>query len=345
MPDITVTPELASIIKRERSNVTPRLSAKDLSKDIGKSETYISTLERGNIKNIEQETFVKIFEKIKNGSDDEFSDYLNNILNESLATIKYSKEELEKQKWMKQISLVIRKIPIHPSIVAFIKTSLDELEKTDIDLTNKINENTYFDDKDKYEDNTLYVLDSGWAYKFNISTDIVSKIITRKTKSTNYITMLGIIYNIFLLKGEDDKTASKHAKEFLQKNEFYNLDEIIEARQKQKETNNTNTNSDTSFVVPKYELEFDDSLKNISKYIAKLRDLNIDLAYSVIRTVEDNLTQYNKDHFIDQFYTIPFGKLLNDCSKEQKQEFLNRLFDLIKEIKEKASINNSKDTD
>jgi len=109
MPDISVTLELASIIKRERTNVTPRLSAKDLSKDIGKSETYISTLERGNIKKIDEDTFIQIFKKIKNGSEKEFSDYLNSILNEGLASIELTDEELDKQKWMYQLNYIIRK--------------------------------------------------------------------------------------------------------------------------------------------------------------------------------------------------------------------------------------------
>ncbi|MVX64628.1 hypothetical protein GKZ28_13090 [Clostridium chromiireducens] len=347
MPDITVTPELASIIKRERSNVTPRLSAKDLSTDIGKSETYISTLERGNIKKIDEDTFIQIFKKIKNVSEKEFNKYLENIFKDGLATRELTDEEKDNQKWMYQLNYIIRKIPIPQSVVDFINESLNELQKTTIDLTNKINENTYCKNKENYEDNKLYVSNNGgWSYKFNLSNDIITRILSRETKSINYIKMLGIIYNIFLLKGEDDSTASEYAREFLQKHKFYDLEEITDARQQQKHKESNTTTSDFSFELPKYELEFDDSLNNISKYINRLRDLKIDLAYSVVRTAEDNLTQYNKDGFIDILYTIPFGKLLNDCSKEQKQEFLNRLFDLIKETKEKASINNTtKDPD
>ncbi|NFF21941.1 helix-turn-helix domain-containing protein [Clostridium botulinum] len=336
MPDIIVTSELASIIKRERTNVTPRLSAKDLSKYIGKSETYISTLERGNIKNIDEDTFIQIFKKINNCSDKEFNDYLNNILNEGLSSIELTEEELENQKWMYQLNLIIRQIPIPTSVVAFIKNSLTELDKTYIDLTNKINENTYLDNKENYEDNKLYILkNQRSAYKFNINNNIINKILNRDIKSTNYITMLGIIYNIFLLKGDGDKVASNYAKDFLLKHKFYNLEQILEARHQHAKKEINTSSSDFSFKLPKYELEFEQSLKSISNYIERLRDIKVNLAYSVVRTVEENLLQYNKDGFVDMIYTIPFGKLLKDCTQEQKQEFLDNIFRLIKDTLDK----------
>lgn len=341
MADVKITEKLASIIKTERQK--KKISAKDLSSYIGKSASYISTLERNKIDYIKEDLLYKIFEKISNSSQSGLDDYIENILADAFLEFKLNDKELKKQEWMLQLSLVIREIPISMKIVEFIKESLSELNKTEIDLTRKINENTYCDDQENYEFNKLYVENDGrWSYRFKIDDDLIENILNKKIRVINYVTMLGIIYNIYLLKGESDHDAQDKADDFLKSRKFYNLRQIVTARQQSlnKEINQISS-GEYSFELPKYEEEFDKSLKEIRNYISQLRDMKIDTAFTIVKTTESNIKI--DPGFMNVIYSIPFGKLFKDSSKEQKQKFLTSLSKLIKDTLEKNEPQNQDD--
>lgn len=57
-----VTPELASIIKSTR--IVNNVTAKSVAEHIGKSQSYISKLEKGGIKSIEENELISIFKFI-----------------------------------------------------------------------------------------------------------------------------------------------------------------------------------------------------------------------------------------------------------------------------------------
>lgn len=337
MANITVTPELASIIKRERTNANPKLSAKELSLAIEKSDTYISTLERGNIKKLDSKLFINIFRKIKICSDAEFQNYINTILNDAFTSIKYNEKELKKQEWILQLSLVMRKIPISANIITFIKESLAELNLTDIDLIRKTNANTYLPNPEKLEYNTLKIDDDGlWSYKYKLSDNTINDIVTSKAKTCNFIIMLGIIYNIYLLQGNDNASAQKNANKFLFDNKFYNLNQIYKVRKAELEKTADKENP-YSFALPEYESEFSKTLANLKQYITQFRDMNVDSALSMITTVENNLKL--DAQFMNVIYKIPFYKLFKDFNVQQKQNFLSKLRTLIDETIEENKAN------
>ena len=337
MANITVTPELASIIKRERANANPKLSAKELSLAIEKSDTYISTLERGNIKKLDSKLFINIFRKIKICSDAEFQNYINTILNDAFTSIKYNEKELKKQEWILQLSLVMRKIPISPNIITFIKESLAELNLTDIDLIRKINSNTYLPNPEKLEYNTLKIDDDGlWSYKYKLSDNTINDIVTSKAKTCNFIIMLGIIYNIYLLQGNDNALAQKNANKFLFDNKFYNLNQIYKVRKAELEKTADKENP-YSFALPEYETDFAKTLDSLKQYINEFRDMNVDSALSMITTVEKNLKL--DAQFMNVIYKIPFYKLFKDFNVQQKQNFLSKLRTLIDETTEENKKN------
>lgn len=333
MPDITITSNLASIIKEERKKAN--ISAKDLSNYLNKSDAYISTLERGNIKKIDEDTFINIFRKIRDCSNEDANKFLSESITNGLTSINYDEKELAKQTWLLKLNYVIREIPIPKIIVDFINESLVELNKTPDDLTEQINKNQYFDKKENFESNKIYLHPDGWSYKFNLDPTIIKSILSKKTTSINYITMLGIIYNIYLLKGEDNKNASNLAKDFLKSNKFYTLVEISTARKQHAKKQEITNPDEYSFELPKYEEDIDNSLESIKKYIYKLRDLKVDTAFRVVKTTEANL-KYDAG-FMTVIYTIPFANLFKDLNKEEKQIFLNDLSKLIDK-----TVNNSK---
>ncbi|MBN1044887.1 hypothetical protein DVW08_05810 [Clostridium botulinum] len=343
MANIIVTPQLASIIKRERTNASPKLSAKELSLAIDKSDTYISTLERGNIKKLDSKLFIKIFRKIKICSDEEFQNYINQILNDAFTSLHYNEKELKHQEWILQLSLIIRKIPIPKTVVEFIKNSLDELNITVNDLTRKINENIYLPSPEDFEYNTLKVFDNGrWGYKYKLNDTILEKILSSDTKSCNYITMLGITYNIYLLQGNDDQTAQQKANMFLSDNQFYNLRDIHRARniETKKKENQNDDDLYSSLVLPEYEISFNTEFEKLKKRIREYRDMNIESALPMIKSINENLSLDLP--FTNFIYKISFAKLFKDLTVEQKKEFLSNLLDLIKDSIEKNK--STKDT-
>lgn len=59
MGKFSVTPELAEIIKTTR--IQNNVTAKDIAKHIGKSQAYMSKLEKAEIKTIEESNLTEIF--------------------------------------------------------------------------------------------------------------------------------------------------------------------------------------------------------------------------------------------------------------------------------------------
>jgi transcriptional regulator with XRE-family HTH domain len=344
MPNIKVTDKLIQIIKEERTK--KNFSAKVLSEMVGKSSSYISTLERGKIDFIKDDLFLDIFKKMLNTSDKEFEKYMNDLLAD--VTMSLTDEEMKKQEWMLQFSLVIRRIPITDDIIDHINEKLIELNKTPIDLTRKINENTYLDNKDDYEPNTLKIFtvgeSVGWGYKYEIKDSLIPDILEKNITSINYIKMLGIIYNLYLFEGFSNVEAIHKSDSFLFEHKFYNLQQISKQRKKKiaKSVMSADEDEFYSLEMPSYEKDFDEVLSEILSKINFMRDINIEFSLKTLKRFDKNLKFDSK--FMFTLLQIPFYGM-KDFTFQEKQEVLMKIFDLYKDVleKKKEELDSKKD--
>jgi transcriptional regulator with XRE-family HTH domain len=336
MSQIKMTEKLCLTIKEER--IKNNLSARQLSNKVDRSISYISSLERGKIDNIDEDTFIKIFRTIlSEKSEKDFNDYMNNLLAD--ISFELTQNEINDHEWLLQFSLTIRKLPITQDIIDFIESKLDSLNKTPEDLVNKINENTYLPDKDTLEENKLNVFFNnnkvGWSYKFNLNNTFIEDIINKKITDINYVNMLSIIYNIFLLEEFTTSNAMNEAKKFLKNHKFYTLEEIQSLRAKKL----TKSSDDVFYNIelPDYEIEFDDNLEELIKHMNFFKDLNIKYASESLKTLNRNIGFDPK--FMLAMFNIPFHLLNNinlsdETGEEQfkiRQKFLTSVSKLLKE--------------
>lgn len=346
MLQIKITDKLIDIIKQER--IKKNLSARELSTLLGKSQSYISTLERGKIDYIKSDIFIDIFKTILNCSDEEFQKYMNTLL--SNITYKSGNKNSPEQEWIMQFDYVLRKIPINEDIIDDINTKLLKINKDSKDLLRKINQNQYLEDKDKYKDNEFKVIAADdkisiGACKFNMKQDFIDSVLNKEIKTINYINMRGIVYNLFLLEGFKDSEASNLTDAYLREHKFYTLEELVEARKKAQIQDFQNKKEDFYSLenLPDYEIEFEKHLQKIIGHFKFVRDLNISYALSSIKELDHNFDFDPK--FMLALFKMPFYKL-DKFSFKEKQNFLIKIVKLllieVKSHKDKNS--NNKDS-
>ena len=332
MSKIEITQTLAEIIKSEREK--RNISARKLSEQLGKSITYISLIERKKVQKIDYESLDKIFHAILHDLDEKsYSEYMKNL--SVTVGLDLDNKDLENEEWLYYFSYIKREIPITDDIIEFIKTSLEELSITSDELISTINKNIGLKNKD-IEDNKLVINDTSISYKFNLSENVVEEIIQKKKISSNYVLMLGIINNIYILKNYDSQEAIDKAYDFLFSHKFYTLNQIVKSRKQHtqdKNPKNNNYSNETEYELPIYEESFKKSLDSLVSYFNFQRDFNILNAIKITDTLNYNL-KYDAG-FMNVIFKIPFFKYFKDFDKEQKQEFLNSLIELIKDTIEK----------
>ncbi len=331
MSKIEITQTLAETIKSEREK--RNISARKLSEQLGKSITYISLIERRKVQKIDYESLDKIFHAILYDLDEKsYNEYMKNLS----VTVGLNHKDLENEEWLYYLDYIKREIPITDDIIEFIKTSLEELSITSDELISTINKNIGLKNKN-IEDNKLVINDTSVSYKFNLSKNVVEEIIQKKKISSNYVLMLGIINNIYILKNYDSQEAIDKAYDFLFSCRFYSLNEIVKIRKQHnqnKNSENNNYSNEIEYELPIYEEPFKNSLDSLVSYFEFQRDLNILNALKITDTLNSNIN-YDAG-FMNVIFKIPFSKLFKYLNKEQKQEFLTNLTELVKVTVEKS---------
>ncbi|WP_370792468.1 helix-turn-helix domain-containing protein [Blautia sp.] len=297
MPNIELTENLRTTIRTLRKEQKKR--GDELSKELGKGASYISQIENGKIKEIDFSLLNKIFKKITNLSKDDYVKYMEEIIDQN--ALHMTKEELEHEKWIYQFDYEIRKFPINDALIDFITDHLNQLKYTPEDFINIVNQNKGLDtslNPETLEPNKLYIQVSEeekrvkiiTSIKFHLPSDYIIDIITHKRQTINYITMQGILYNIFLCEGLSSDESAKACHKILKENGFLTIKErnkII--TQNIKEKSEKNEHFTLYDVQP---TDFDKEYISIKEYINKnldaLRDQNLKYTLDKMKILQKN---------------------------------------------------------
>lgn len=226
MPKIPVTPTMGAAIKslRQRRNY----KAVDLAAHIGKTGSYISKLEKGELNTIEQKDFVTLIKKMSK-TKEEFAEAIDILLEDT--TIEYSEEESKKEKWRLDLDYFYRILPLKNEYKTLIKTKMEELKVSPTELSNYINANP-----DIYADNSLdkRVLDSQprneWIFNngnsyvlMEITPDEINDIINPEKSTSSYAYMFCILMSLYRLEKFDKSKAYKQAHDDLSKMKIFTI--------------------------------------------------------------------------------------------------------------------------
>jgi len=227
MATTKVTPELGKIVRdlRKQAGIT----AADLAKAIRKSSGYISNIENSKAKIINCKDMFDIFEVLVSDAVDKsrVNDFLNSI------KIDFDPSDITseiKREFFILFDKQFRAINIEESLVEYIKTEMDREGFTVDDVIAELNSNRAVENPEKYQKNKLIVgfLDDNFSVEtivFDLPTEFLSDILSRNTRSTNYIRLLGIVYALRMLIESNASVALSQAKAILYENRIYTLDE------------------------------------------------------------------------------------------------------------------------
>lgn len=241
MAKYDVTPELAATIKSVR--VQNHIAAKSLAEHIGKSQSYMSKLEKGDIKTIEESELTTIFRFIygNNSSQDFFDSSLGKILD--TLVLRYSDKEIEEQLWFDNYDTVQRQIPVPEIIIDDISERMKSINLSAEQLCERINSNEGISPKvtnaDKFPFNEwqAFVVNHKIEFSFiklKLQSDDIKKLLSREKTSANYITLLSMVYYLSKIETfgsqkdipeEEDILLMRNAKTYLSNHKFFSIAE------------------------------------------------------------------------------------------------------------------------
>ena len=289
---VSLTEMLRNSIKELRKKYNKRGDV--LSKELEKSASYISQLENGKIQEIDFSTLMQIFKTIFNQPDKvflaSFSDYIDSLLKRT------NKEALVKENWIHTFMIQEIQYPVSGWIIDFIKNKLQELNKTPLDLTQKLNSNhdlhwsaldllpnkayTSASFSSDYAVDEKYALYTRIYYK--LEDNYVSDILDGTIKTINYINMQGIFRALFRMESIPNPEVLEKAKKILIDNNFLNTFERYDFLQ---------TNNSTTTVIENNEpfIFYDNLVMNYQeKYNSLKTDVFEKLDYALSRYYRAN---------------------------------------------------------
>ena len=331
MPKYIIDARFGEIIKSAR--IQRNISAKSLASQIDKSPSYVTKLERGEIKSLDPDVFRTILIYIfgEDVEQTEIVDYIYDSLK-----IKYKDEEIEKILWFYNFSTTICHIPIPTELIDYINQKI-ETHNIDPDiLLKRINSNEALSDEQlsdtTIEDNRWYTdkddNKTRWI-RINMQKSVFSSLLNKRLKKTSYIYILSIVYYLekmitfhdqIELSPSEQNTLMQDATEILNQFKFYNAIEKDRAYHIQ-ETNNT-----FSQLYNTYDTE---NIRLINDFLAFLRlasDFDVEITNKYLQEFI-NTTKWDPG-FALKILSFEYSKL-ETISYHKKKAFFKDLNALI----------------
>ena len=333
-----VTLELASIIKTAR--IDHGITAKSVAEHVGKSQAYISKLEKGELKTIDQNLLIEIFEFIF-GSEQEFQRFLNEELSSVLSslTLRHNSSEIKDQMWFNNFDTVIRLIPIPDSLINELNEIMNAFSISVDYLVNRTNGNEAIykpvENLEDYSENIWhYIVENGEIknafIRLKLNTTDVEGILNSSVKKTNYVSMLAITYYILIIQAHgNDKDIPKEsyikihtqAINLLNKHHFYSLEEkaFLESH--------AQNEPEREALLSDFDRENAKTISDIIQIFKMFSEVDL------LKTTE-YLNQFKKNlewdgGFIFRIISLEFNSL-NDTTYIQRKELLSEIIELIK---------------
>ncbi len=342
MAKYDVTPELAETIKAVR--IQNHVTAKSVAEHIGKSQSYMSKLEKGDIKSIHEEELTKIFRFVF-GSDKGLQDFLNSSLGRIFETLelRFTDEEIAKQIWLDNYDTVLRLIPLSDELVDSLNAKLRSIGISIDELCDRINANEGIYPKvvnaDQYPFNEWqpFVVNQKIEFifiKMHVTLSEIADILEKKTRTANYVTVMAMAYymikiekygTIVHISEDDNHTIMLEAKNFLSSHKFYSI-EVKNSLLRQ-----TQSDAERDELLSSFDRENFALVNKILKYIKLLSEIDIANTNKQLTEFADNLKW--DGGFMMHLLSIPFADI-ESASFTFKRQMLSEIKDVVMKFKE-----------
>lgn len=331
-----------SLLKTLRTQHKIKVGA--LADVLGKSPSYITKLENGGIKTIDEEDLNKIIETIFNKSDnsDEFKKKDLPKIFEEMSRI-MTDEEIDNEIWFANYDMVSRIIPVPRTLADDLNRRLINLGKTVEELCARINANEDMPDEvrnvaDIKANRWHAVVKDGkiartYVYmKVNIAD--VRRVLTYEVGNANYILILSIAYYIGKMEKYPDKTELSdeekddlmdETKTYLSRNKFYTL------AYKRRAAINSESKAEFLNQLSTFDQENMQLINGIVGYFAKVSASFLSRANKCLKAFKGNMDW--DVGFMMALISIPFFDL-GSLNFDSKQKMLNEINQVVKKYKD-----------
>lgn len=342
MAKIEVTPELASTIKSVR--IQNNVNAKSVADFIGKSQSYISKLEKAEIKTIEENELTTIFKFVYQGIENG-QESMDSILKKIYGTIElqFTEDEIATQLWWDNYDTVYRWIPVPPDLVDDVVARMKKMNLSSADLCKRINSNEGLSQDIKYSERYSYnrwyafIENKKMKYTFiklRFNQEDIDNVLKKIKKSVNYITMLAISYYLLKIEKYGQITAISEEENidlytsvlnYLSSFKFFSIEERNRLDKLAK------TEEEKERLISSFDKENQDLVNKILTRYNFFSELDLESCNKVFRTYIKNLEW--DIAFMMALSGIKFNEL-SDLSFTNKKNMLNEIRVIVRKYKE-----------
>lgn len=209
MAKFDVTPELGEILRITR--IQNNIASKILAARLERSPAYISKLEKGEIRTIEESELTSILEYIVTDGDS-FTEKLETVT-ETLVQ-HYSREICNQQLWLRTYDWVTRRVSVPPGLIQELNHAYDLTPTNIVSLIAKINANAelpkaFLNDKIfPYNQWLPGVGGDGLQYiKLKLDPDEIIQVLCEIREETSYLLLYAIVRYLYRFKRYRDVTV------------------------------------------------------------------------------------------------------------------------------------------
>lgn len=307
---VPLTPELGMALKNFR--IENKVTAKSITEKFDKASSYISKLEKGEIKKIESDFLIQLCNYIVK-SDDGLSYFLN----------KLAQNYREYTDETKLIIMNIDDLLLEHTIPVNLVTEMTEylaLHNITVEkLVDTINSNGAIQNLEGYENfptNIWFMENSDFddiMIKISVSHKYIKDLLNKKIITAHRIILEAILYSLYELGHEERPSYAAY-----NKLDLYNLNSI--------RVNIMANPDDTQYILKGLEPDSADALKNISSNLRLITTISKGYGTKKLKQISNNI---KKDlSFSFAFMSIDIEELARK-DKEKKAQFLKEVKDLV----------------
>ncbi len=334
-----VTPELAEAIRMSR--IESNIASKDLASHLNRSPAYISKLEKGEIKTIEEEELTSILNFIicdKDSFAEKLEAFADNLF------LRYDPEEIERnQLWFENYDWVICKVPVPETLVDEINERMDAADVHIKDLSFLINANLELDESDRYNDSIPYnqwrekIIDGrvrNHYIKLKIDSAEITQLLDKETTAVSYLLVFVIVRfllwmtefpNSNMLTDEELLKISKETGKLLNKHKFFSI------REKERLKRNTEMKKELNLLFSSDEQETTSFVQELISFVGIMGTLDVPRASKSLKSL--NIALEWDAGFILKLLSLPFPEM-DGVSFTNKKQLLQEIEDLIQKYKD-----------
>lgn len=340
MPRINLTKEISEAIKDMRQSKD--ITASEIARDIQKSTGFISNIENCKSTTVDLRDIYTLIEHLTK-DDVKTKEVMIQLLNNS--TLLYSSDELKQRYALVSFDKQFRDIPIEDDFLDFVLSEIENIKLTPAQVIAEMNSNRFIDKNinDDFPPNKIIFStnpDEMPFILFKLPEDYLDRILSREKKTSNYITLEGILYAINLQKGYPPTQSTEKAHETLKQLKIYTLPErrkIIETENIRGIVSDINAKFDINNTsLPKSLVNYFQSIKTLNEEFDMLKEKNIEYITSRLTTLHDNLSHSETISLTLAFLGLPLSDLKH-LPQNKQREFFNEVKNLLQGYSEEKT--------